>query len=82
METLRREGLAGTELASAQVGTIRLKLLKIGGRIVRSVRRVVVHLATPFPLQELFRTVLARLMARPAALDPLTQRRRQPTTGP
>lgn len=82
METLRREGLAGTELASAQVGTIRLKLLKIGGRIVRSVRRVMVHLATPFPLQELFRTVLARLMARPAALDPLTQRRRQPTTGP
>ncbi len=38
VETLRREALAGTELASAQVGTIRLKLLKIGGRIVRSVR--------------------------------------------
>jgi hypothetical protein len=72
METLRREGLAGTELASAQVETIRLKLLKIGGRIVRSVRRVVLHLATPFPLQELFRTVLARL----------TERRYQPTTGP
>ena len=82
VETLRREGLVGTELASAQVETIRLKLLKIGGRIVRSVRRVVVHLATPFPLQELFRTVLARLTARPAALDPLTERRCQPTTGP
>jgi hypothetical protein len=72
VETLRREGLAGTELASAQVETIRLKLLKIGGRIVRSVRRVVLHLATPFPLQELFRAVLARL----------TERRCQPTTGP
>jgi len=72
METLRREGLAGTELASAQVETIRLKLLKIGGRIVRSVRRVVLHLATPFPLQELFRAVLARL----------TERRCLPTTGP
>ena len=82
LETLRREGLAGTLLASAQVSTIRLKLLKIGGRIVRSVRRVVLHLASPFPLQELFRTVLARLTARPAALDPLTQRRCQPTTGP
>jgi len=82
VETLRREGLAGTELASAQVQTIRLKLLKIGGRIVRSVRRVVLHLATPFPLQELFRVVLARLTARPAFLDPLTERRCQPTTGP
>jgi hypothetical protein len=82
VETLRRVGLAGTELASAQVGTIRLKLLKIGGRIVRSVRRVVVAAATPFLLQELFRIVLARLTARPAALDPLTQRRCQPTTGP
>jgi len=82
VETLRREGLADTELASAQVQTIRLKLLKIGGRIVRSVRRVVLHLASPFPLQELFRVVLARLTARPASLDPLTQRRCQPTTGP
>jgi len=82
VETLRREGLAGTELASAQVQTIRLKLLKIGGRIVRSVRRVVLHLASPFPLQELFRVVLARLTARPTALDPLTERRCQPTTGP
>ena len=72
VETLRREGLAGTELASAQVGTIRLKLLKIGGRIVRSVRRVVLHLATPFPLQDLFRTILARL----------TQRRYATTLGP
>jgi hypothetical protein len=60
------------ELASAQVGTIRLKLLKIGGRIVRSVRRVVLHLATPFPLQDLFRTILARL----------TQRRYATTLGP
>jgi hypothetical protein len=62
METLRRVGLAGTELANAQVTTIRLKLLKIGGRVVRSVRRLVVHLASAFPLQELLRTVTQRLM--------------------
>jgi len=61
VETLRRVGLAGTELACAQVGTIRLKLLKIGGRVVRSVRRVVVHLAGSFPLQELLRSLLKRL---------------------
>ncbi|RPI63234.1 MAG: IS1380 family transposase, partial [Planctomycetaceae bacterium] len=61
METLRRVGLAGTELAAAQAGTIRLKLLKIGGRIVRSVRRIVIHLAGGFPLQETFGIILRRL---------------------
>lgn len=61
METLRRVGLAGTELARAQVGTIRLKLLKIGGRIVQSVRRIVVHLASGCPMQAVFRTVLDHL---------------------
>jgi len=61
VETLRRVGLAGTELAGAQVGTIRLKLLKIGGRIVRSVRRIVIHLAGGFPLQQTFAAILRRL---------------------
>jgi len=61
VETLRRVGLAGTELANAQVGTIRLKLLKIGGRIVRSVRRIVIHLAGGFPLRKLYQTVLRHL---------------------
>jgi len=61
METLRRVGLAGTELASAQAGTIRLKLLKIGGRVVRSVRRLVIHLAGGYPLQRTFQAVLRRL---------------------
>ncbi len=61
VETLRRVGLAGTELAAAQVGTIRLKLLKIGGRIVRSVRRLLIHLASGYPLQNVFRAILDRL---------------------
>jgi hypothetical protein len=61
VETLRRAGLADTELATAQVSTIRLKLLKIGGRIVRSVRRIVVHLASGFPLRDLFAVILTRL---------------------
>jgi hypothetical protein len=61
VETLRRVGLAGTELACAQVGTIRLRLLKIGGRIVRTVRRIVIHLASGFPLQQTFATILRRL---------------------
>ncbi len=61
LETLRRTGLAGTELATAQATTIRLKLLKIGGRIIRSVRRIVIHLASGYPLQALFQTVLHNL---------------------
>ncbi len=40
METLRRVALEGTELARAQLGTIRLKLLKIGTVIVRNTRRI------------------------------------------
>ena len=67
VETLRRIGLKGTELASAQVGTIRLKLLKIGARVVHSVRRIVLHLAGGFPLQHLFREIVARLLPSPSA---------------
>lgn len=61
LETLRRVGLAGTELAAAQATTIRLKLLKIGGRVQRSVRRLVLHLASGYPLQKTFAAILRRL---------------------
>ena len=61
LESLRRLGLAGTELARAQAGTIRLKLLKIGARITCSVRRIVLHLSGGYPLKEVFAHVLWRL---------------------
>ena len=64
MDTLRREGLADTELANAQVCTIRLKLLKIGARITCSVRRIVLHLAGGYPFKELFACILARLRSQ------------------
>jgi len=63
METLRRTGLKHTELENAQVGTIRLKLLKIGARVKTSVRRIMLHLATGFPLQTLFRRLAEHLTA-------------------
>lgn len=63
MDTLRREGLAGTELANAQVGTIRNKILKIGARVVCSVRRIVLHLAGGYPFKNLIIGILARLSA-------------------
>ena len=58
---LRRVGLRGTALARAQVGTIRTRLLKLGGLIRISVRRVVVALSSVFPLQRLFAQALANL---------------------
>jgi hypothetical protein len=61
MDTLRRKCLADSELANAQVGTIRLKLLKIGARVVHSVRRIVIHLAGGYPFKQLFVQVLSRI---------------------
>jgi hypothetical protein len=46
------------------VGTIRLRLLKVAARVVVSARRVVFHLASSYPLQELFRSVLERITVR------------------
>jgi hypothetical protein len=66
MDHLRRQALTDTELAQAQVDTIRLKLLKIGARVVCSVRRVVIHLAEGYPLKDLFARVLGRLRLVPA----------------
>ena len=52
---LRRLGLNGTELAHAQVSTIRTKLLKIGAQIRMTVRKVWVSLASSYPWQDLYR---------------------------
>ncbi len=54
LEALRRLGLGGTELARAQVGTIRLRLLKIGAVVTRNTRRIRLWMSSSFPLQELF----------------------------
>lgn len=62
----RRAVLAGTRLASATIGTIRLHLLKVAGRVVRSVRRVWFHLASHWPGQPLF-TSCHRALARAPA---------------
>jgi hypothetical protein len=62
IEHLRREGLRGTELARAQVSTIRLKLFKVAARVCISVRRIVLHLASSYPYQKLLRQLIARLV--------------------
>jgi hypothetical protein len=68
VQALRRTALAGTELARAQVGTIRLKLFKVAARVVVSVRRVVFHLASSYPYQAVFGEVYQRVrgVGRPA----------------
>jgi hypothetical protein len=61
VQALRRTALAGTELAEAQVGTIRLKLLKVAARVAVSARRVVFHLASSYPYRGLFMRAHRRL---------------------
>jgi hypothetical protein len=58
---LRRVGLKGTELAQAQVSTIRTKLLKIGAQIRVTVRKVWVSMASSYPWQKLYQQVWANL---------------------
>ena len=65
---LREVALAGTELAHATVGTIRLKLLKIGAWVKVSVRRVRIAMASGCPYQDVFTHAygaIARLARRP-----------------
>ena len=62
LESIRRLGLQGTPLAQAYVGTIRLKLLKIGAVIIQNTRRIRFLLSSSYPYKDLFQTVSARLM--------------------
>ena len=66
LQHLREKALAGTEMAEAQVLTIRTKLLKIGALVKRSARRVVLHLAGGYPMQNLFRLIARRLISLPS----------------
>lgn len=61
MSGLRRLGLQATALATAQVGTIRLRLLKIGALVRVTVRKVWVRMASSYPYQDLFSQVLLQL---------------------
>ena len=65
LEVVRSWALAGTELAHAQFGTIRTRLLKVAATVRVSVRRVSVSLSSLFPRQVLFAHALARLRQAP-----------------
>jgi hypothetical protein len=72
VQTVRRLGLAGTPLAQAQCGSIRLWLFKIGALVRVTVRKVWVALASACPYREVFTRVHANLRrATPAWPVPL-----------
>ncbi len=54
LNELRRIALRHTQFADATCGTIRLKLLKIGALVRRSVRRIKFAMASGFPWQNEF----------------------------
>ena len=61
MDGIRRLGLPGTELARAQMSTLRLTLFKVGAVILRNTRRIRFLLSSAYPYQHLFQTVATRL---------------------
>ena len=67
MQALRELGLAGTKMAKAQCGTIRVRLLKIGARVRVTARKMWISMATGHPAMTLFGQVYDQLAkAEPA----------------
>lgn len=52
---LRTQVLKGTELSKATFETLRLKILKIGGRIVELKTKIKIHLPNAFPYKRLLK---------------------------
>jgi hypothetical protein len=65
LHELRQWALTGTDLAKAQCGTIRTKLLKIGAQVRISVRRIWVSLASGFPYEGIFQLAYRTLEVLP-----------------
>jgi hypothetical protein len=58
-----REALRKTEFASMQIQQLRLRLLKIGGQVIQTARRVWFRLASGYPWKNIFALVHRRLVA-------------------
>jgi len=56
-----RGSLHRTEWATARIDSFRLRLLKVGARLIVSHRRVWVMLASGYPYQDMWRTLFKRL---------------------
>ena len=54
IERMRALALRGTELATAQIDTLRVRLLKLGAVITRNTRRIRLYLASNWPSAPIF----------------------------
>lgn len=61
MRDLRAGALAGTRLAKASVGQIRLKLFKIAAQLIVSVRRIHIRMCSACPMADVFAVAHERL---------------------
>lgn len=61
IERLRALALTGTELATAQVDTLRIKLLKLAAVVTRNTRRIRLYLASNWPSADVFVHAMGQL---------------------
>jgi hypothetical protein len=61
IERLRALALKGTKLATAQVDTLRIKLLKLAAVVTRNTRRIRLYLASNWPSADLFAHAMRQL---------------------
>jgi hypothetical protein len=61
IERLRTLALQGTALASAQVDTLRIKLLKVAAVVTRNTRRIRLYFASNWPSADIFAHVISQL---------------------
>jgi hypothetical protein len=67
IQAFRQQCLARTPLAKAQTGTIRTLLLKLGARVLISVRRVLISISSSCPYQDIFAIAYQRIQALPSS---------------
>jgi Transposase DDE domain group 1 len=61
IERLRALGLKGTELAHAQIDTLRIKLLKLAAVVTRNTRRIRLYFASNWPSAPIFAQAMRML---------------------
>ena len=61
IERLRALALAGTALATAQLDTLRCKLLKLAAVVTRNTRRIRLYLASNWPSAETIARAMSEL---------------------
>ncbi len=65
---IRLKALAKTDLAKASPTTIRLKLFKVGAKVITSVRRIKISMPNAYPYQQIFFKAWQELTRQPAPI--------------